>query len=207
MAYPTPGQSWTINVYSVNVTSGKVSFTPSANSTVAVYVVDSGRIKTYNLLVDAQGSADFRYSPSESDIAFVAFSGNYSSEKIVFSAHYVPSDVIDTMLLSSSLMSGATGITGGLAVRGKRSRWLLFGLLVLTLSLFSLVIIGSLYSRFFLETVWGYPENVFSGFVTLSLLRYLTISGFLLFSALAFVVLVLHLKKKKMTKDDNPRRR
>jgi hypothetical protein len=191
--YPSPGQMWTMSVYSVNITSNHVFFTPSTNSTVMVYVMDLGVNKIYSLPVDEKGRAEFTYQSEYSDVAFQAFCGNFTSEKVVFSVHYVSSNIVDTMLSISGPLSAVTGMAG-ITVRKKKMNSLISVLLIGAFVLFALVTVFAFYCVFFFGTVWGYPENVFDGLVTLSLLKYLAILGIALFSASVLIALILRLR-------------
>lgn len=57
MEYPVQGESWTVFVYSVNITSQGVFLTPSLNSTVVISVKDNGNGITYQL-PGCKGSGD-----------------------------------------------------------------------------------------------------------------------------------------------------
>ena len=196
MAYPISGQSWKIFVYSVNVSSGEPNLSQLANSSVAVYVKELGVDRTYNLTVDGEGKAEFPYLPDYTDVAFQAFSGNYSSGRVVVSTHYVSSQVVDTMLSASSLASLVIGIPAVWARVNRKMRTSLSVLFIIGIVLLLLVVVLAFYCKLFLGTVWGYPESLF-GFVTLNLLNYLTMFGVILtvLFVLSLISFILHSKK------------
>jgi hypothetical protein len=190
MAYPVQGQAWTIFVYSVDIISNKVSLSRLPNASVEVFVKELGGSRTYNLTADSDGMTQFAYLPDYSDVAFQAFNGTDSSEKVVVSIHYMSSSIVETMLSISSFMCALTGMTGYVTARKKRMKPVLSVLFIGAFVLLALVTVFAFYCIFFLGTDWGYPENVFGGFVTLSLLQYLAMSGIVLF-VLFFVIALI----------------
>jgi phage shock protein PspC (stress-responsive transcriptional regulator) len=196
--YPVAGQSWTIFVYSTNVTSEGVFLSPLPNSTVAVSVNDNGQSKVYHLLVDAKGQAEFQYLPSYTDVAFQAFEGDYQSEKIVISKHYVSSNVIETMLLVNGSFSLATGVCTGLAKLRHKIKKTLTVLFIVVIALFAVISLLAFYSRLFLETPWGYPEIVIENYVSLDTLKYATIFGVASLSILVIATIVIGMKQPSL---------
>jgi len=193
--YPVAGQSWTIFVYSTNVTSEGVFLTPSPNSKVAVSVNDNGQSKVYHLLADDKGQAEFQYLPSYTDVAFQAFEGDNQSEKIVISRHYVSSNVVETMLLVNGLLTLATGLCVGLAKLRLKIKKTLSVLFIAVIALFAVISIFAFYSRLFLETPWGYPEIIIENYVSLGILKYATILGVASLFALVVATIVIGMKQ------------
>jgi hypothetical protein len=189
MAFPVLGQSWKIFVYSQNESSDYVYYTPQSNASVFV-TAKNGKQATYSLPVDANGQTEFQFLTEYTDVAFSATYGGNDSETIVISTHYVPSDTVDTLLLANGFLSPTTGIVAGLSFRKKKAK-VVFSLLITgVFILFIFITVFSIYSKLFLGTIWEYPENVV-GSVSLTLLKYATIIGVILFailSTLAFAV-------------------
>jgi hypothetical protein len=190
MAYPVVGQAWIVFVYSANVNSSNVFLSRLANASVEVFVKERGTSRTYNLTTDSSGVAEFPYLSDYIDVAFQAFNGSDFSEKVVVSTRYVSSNIVGTMLLMSSLMCALNGMTGYVTVRKKLMKPLLSVLFIGALVLCALVTVFASYCALYLGTVWGYPENVFGGVVTLSVLQYLAISGIVLFVAFFVIALI-----------------
>jgi len=195
VAYPVEGQSWTIFVYSTNSTKEGVFLTPLPNSMVEVSVNDNGQSKVYRLSVDSNGQTRFQYSPSFSDVAFQAFEGNEQSERIVVSKHYVSSDVIDTMLTVNGSLSFVTALFAVTTNRSNKIRKALSLSFVAVILLFAVISFFSFYSRFFLETPWGYPEFLIGNYVSVSILEYATVLGVALLSALAVMTIFVVMKQ------------
>lgn len=195
MAYPVEGQVWTIFVYSVNVNSGSVSLSRLANASVQVFVKELGTSKTYNLTSDSYGVTEFSYLSGYTDVAFQAFNGSDYSEKLVVSTHYVSSTIVDGMLSIGVVMSALTGMIGFVTARKK---WMKPVLTVLFISAFVVCVFVSIFAVYCtsLGTVWGYPENVFGGVVTISFLWYLVILGFVLFGAFVVIALISAVRLK-----------
>ena len=192
--YPVLGQSWTIFVYSTNRTSEGISLTQLPNVTVAVSVNDNGNSKIYNLLTDEKGRTEFQYLPSYSDVSFQASELNNQSEKIVISRHYVSSNVVETMLTVNSLFALATGVGTGLAKLKLRIRKALSALFIPVIVLFAVISLLSFYSRFFLETPWGYPEALIGGIISLDILKYATIIGVALLLSFSILTTLISIK-------------
>lgn len=189
--YPAQGQSWTLSVYSTNITADKVLFTPLSNATIQVNVKENGIEKSYQLSPDASGHAQFQYLGSYSDVAFQAYSGDVRSESIVVGSHYVTSTVVERMIEVSSFFSLMTFLFAGLAKLTHKVTRLLGFLLILFLAvLFSIIAIFAFYASFYLETAWGFPENIIGSFVTFSVLEYATIVGIILFFSFVVVMIV-----------------
>ncbi len=191
MGYPIIGQSWTIRVYTVEIVSNRVTLSPSSNSTVVVAVKYEGSGRNYNFSVDPNGQISFSFLPEYTDVAFQAFSGKLSSEKLVISSRYVSSDSVN-LLASVNLVSSAVTFGGAITLSNKKGKILKAAWLVVVL-LFVIVSCFALYSRFFQETVWGYPENTFGGIITLTSLKYVTYIGFLLLFIVTVITFTLHL--------------
>jgi hypothetical protein len=191
MAFPVVGQSWKIFVYSTNQTSDNVYYTPQPNASITVDAKNGNQAKTYFLNVDENGQAEFQFISEYSDIAFKATYGGNESETIVISEHYVSSDIVDTLLLANGLvMSPLSGIGTVLSFRRKRVKRAFSLILTGVFLLFIFIMASSIYSKLFLGTIWGYPENIF-GFISLAFLSYATIVGvviFCIFTSLAFVI-------------------
>jgi len=202
--YPLVGESWRIEVYVVNVSSGIPTFKPALNSTVVVTLLSSGRRRTYELPVDENGVTTFQYRSAYSDIAFQAYhTGLTPSGKVVISRHYVSSNVVDDLWTINASISIFGSLASGFAIRkrelkgksGKLTKWIL----LLIFLLFSFVAIFSTYSKFFQGTTWGYPENVVGSIITLTSLRYAMFLGIVLL-LLYWVVFFLLPKKDEHTR-------
>jgi len=174
MGYPIIGQSWTIHVYVGGITQNRMTFSPSSNSTVVVTVNCEGSKRDYNLSVNANGEALFAFLPEYSDVAFQAFNGKLSSEKLVVSTHYVSSGTLDLLVGVGGLMTGVSTCGGILTFRNTKAKRMLKICCLVILCLIAVVSVLSSYARLFQETVWGYPENVIDGIITLTLLKYAT---------------------------------
>lgn len=178
--YPSMGESWTISVYIVNVTSPRAppKFQSALNSTVVVTVLSNGQKQTYDFPVDENGRASFQFLPEYSDIAFQAYRlGLLPSEKFILSEHYVSSQVVDSLLSYNLIVSIFGSPVSGLIIHKKRIGKLASLTLFSIISLFCFVWFFSLYSKLFQYTTWGYPDNIVGGFITFNLLRHISYLG------------------------------
>jgi len=183
MAFPVVGASWNIFVYAQNVSSDLAFYTPQPNATVVATVNVGNMTRTYSLPVDENGQTEFQYLADYTDVAFKAAYGGNESETVVISTHFAPSDTVDTLMLVSGLMSPLTGIGSGLSFRSKKVKLVLSTLITAVFVVFIFIMIFSIYTKLFLGTIWGYPENI--GFVSLNLLKYAMIVCVVLFSILS----------------------
>jgi hypothetical protein len=190
MGYPLPGKPWIINVYTVHISSGNVTLRPSSNSTILVNVRYDGFGQSYDLPVNTEGQATFDFLPEYSDVAFQAFSGDQSSEKLVLSTHYASSETVDSLISLNGLLSVFSIANGVLTLNNKKMKKVRRFTSVAIICVFAFVCLFSLYSRLFQGTIWGYPENLIDGIVTLTLLKYATVFGVIalvVFPTLSFV--------------------
>lgn len=172
--YPSLGESWTINVYIVNVTSEHAlpKFHSALNSTVVVTVLSDEGEQIYELPVDENGKASFQFFPEYSDIAFQAYYPVLPpSAKIVLSQHYVSSEVVDVLLSYNLGFSLIGSPVIGLTIRKRRIGKLASLTLYFIIFLFCFVWLFSLYSKLFQYTIWGHPNNIAGGFITINLLK------------------------------------
>ena len=200
MGYPQVGQSWNIFLYEVDISSGTMNLRPSfPNSTVAVQLKSDGSEQVYYLPVDEKGQTSFQYLPDYSDIAFQASRGELSSQKIIISKHYVSSEVVNTLSTFNVLMSIASALVGGLTFRYGKLGKLVKMAFLLTFFLSAFVTLFSLYVKYFRETIWGYPENIIDGIMTLTLLKYASYIGvvLLVISSVARVMIELSSPKRE----------
>jgi hypothetical protein len=192
MGYPIPGDSWTIYVYSLGVISGIVYNVPVANCTVIAYIIDQGTSRNIGTVTDDAGIAKFQYSPGYTDVAFQAFQGNYSSNKVVpISENHVSLIAVESQFTASIVLIGfASGvITAYFKIKKKeRPRKWLIVLPGTAIALLSVVFVSTVISMHSLGTTWGYPESLFDG-VTLNLLLYLMIFALILIGVSGFCVL------------------
>lgn len=191
MEYPVQGESWTVFVYSVNITSQSVFLKPSLNSTVVISVKDNGNGITYQLPVDAKGQVTFQYQSSYTDVAFQAFEGNEQSEKIVIGTHFVSSESVGAMFQVNGLLALLTFSFERLAKSKLKIRKVVSVVFVSIMVLFAIVFSFSIYASFFRQTVWGYPENLIGNIVSFIMLEYLTIIGVILLFALGIALGIL----------------
>ncbi|MGD0495333.1 MAG: hypothetical protein ABSB28_04765 [Candidatus Bathyarchaeia archaeon] len=188
--YPVIGESWTIRVYAVIIVSGNATFQPSHNSTVLAFVNVGGFMQTYNLSVDTDGQTTFKYLSEYSDVAFQAYSGDLRSGKVIFSTHYVSSDIVDGLVSVEGSMTFLSVCGGILNLRSEKARRIFKMVSVVVICYFAVVISFLMYSRLFQSTVWGYPENVIDGIITLRLLTYAVYFGVVLLPIFAVLVFV-----------------
>jgi hypothetical protein len=177
--YPVVGNSWTIQAFFTNVSSGILRYCPLPNCTVLVYVKTDQWSRTYQLTTDENGLTTFQYLPEYTDVAFQALAGNYASQKVVFSTNFVSSTTLGEMLSINAVLS-LPSAWGSLVVAKKKWKSLLRGLFMASLISFLLVTFFALYSLFWLGSSWGYPNAVIDGVITMSSMEGLTISGFVL---------------------------
>ena len=189
--YPTPGQSWTIDVYVVNVTSSGTTFQPALNSSVVINLLSKGQARTYKLPVNEYGRASFRFLPEYSDIAFQAYkSGLGASKTVILRKQYAPHSDVDNLLVSLPF-SVILGVIR-LITRKRRVSKLTAVILILTFSLFCFVALISLYLKFFQFTIWGYPKIIYS-FITIDLLKYTYFFAFVFLFVLVFQAIYRYL--------------
>ena len=172
--YPVVGQSWTIFVYQYIISSDRLTLQSFSNSSVVVTLKRANYAQTYNLSVNDEGQATFTFQPEYQDVAFQAFSEGSVSEKVVISEHYVSSNIVD-QLSGGNLIALAVTVGGWFLTRnriGKKSRFMVIAIICL----FGLVTVISLFSRFFQETTWGYPEKIIGQIITFTFLKYVTIA-------------------------------
>lgn len=191
MAFPVVGQSWKIFVYSQNETSGYTYYTQQQNASVVIYTKNGNQLRTYFLDVDEHGQTEFQFISEYTDIAFKAYYAGNESETVVISEHYVSSAIVDTLLLANGLVtSPLAGMSTVLYFRRKRVTRAFSLILTGVFFLFIFIMATSIYSKLFLGTMWGYPENIF-GFVSIAFLSYATIIGLVIFgvfASLAFAI-------------------
>jgi len=198
MGYPSVGQSWNIFVYAVDTSSGTLNLRPSfSNSTVVVKLKSGGFRQTYHISIDEKGETTFQYLPGYSDVAFQAFCGELSSQKVIISKHYVSSEVVNNLSTINVFMSIASALTGGLAFRDRKLGKLVKVTFLLVFVLFAIVTFSSLYVKFFKETIWGYPEDVIKGIVTLTLLKYTSYIGVVLLTILGIISWMIEFRSPK----------
>jgi hypothetical protein len=199
--YPVIGQSWIIRVYLANLTGeGDIVFQSYSNVTVFVFALVDGKNRNYELNVDANGETMFQFNAGCTDIAFQAVSSEFSpSSRVVITSHYVPASAIDT-LLSFNAFSALGLLAADFAVF-ERKNWKSRRMGILwkfwmasIVFLFSFVFFVSLYAKLFLGTLWGYPENIIGGFVTVGLLNYVFYLGVILL--FVFVLYTLAIRGK-----------
>jgi len=191
--YPMVGQSWTIFVYEYSTSPGKFAFNSYPNSSVLAAVKLADHAQNYNLSVNDKGQATFVFQPEYQDVAFQAFSGASVSEKVVISEHYVSSNIVD-QLSGGNLIALAVTVGGWFFSRnkiGKKSRFMVIAIICL----FGLVTAISLFSKFFQETIWGYPERIIGQIITFTFLEDVTIAGFAIF--VMFICYALFSIRKK----------
>lgn len=204
--YPQIGEYWMVSVFIVNSSSSSrtLTYEPALNSTVVITLSLKGQKVTYELPVDENGKTSFQYRSEYRDIAFQAYHPNLSpTQKIVLSINYVPTSIVDSLLMYNFFsILGSLGssllfrMKKGSALKWARlERWLL----IFTICLFSFVTVISLYSKLFQETVWGYPENIVNGFVTFTLLRhifFLSVVIFITYWISKLIIFGIHKVKK-----------
>ena len=193
--YPVMGESWTVFVYEVTISSGKTTFKPYSNSSVVATVKFENYAQTYNLSVNNEGQATFKYLPEYRDVAFQAFSGDFESEKVVISEHYVSSEIVNYLSGVNGLISITTAVAGGLSIRRKKIGKILTCMVVALFCLFSSITAISLYSKFFQETTWGYPEKIFGQIITFTVLEYATVVGMVLLPIVTVISVVFRSKE------------
>jgi hypothetical protein len=79
----------------------------------------------------------------------------------------------------------------------KVTRILVFLLILFLAVLFSIIAILAFYASFYLETAWGFPENIIGNFVTVSILEYATIVGIILFFSFIVATIVIKFRANR----------
>lgn len=199
--YPPVGDNWRINVFIVR-NPGKQILEPALNATVTVTTVSSGEEVVYQLSVSEDGEADFVYRPECSDIAFQAHGFNGTASNImVLTSHFVQSQDIENPLYfsGSALIAEIATILIEIKKTGrsvsKARRFVESSLIGFDLVLLTFVTAFAFYARMFLGTIWGYPENILDGFITVTLIKYAFTIGFLLFLGLMIYGMFIFLRK------------
>lgn len=179
--YPSPGQSWTISVFMLNVSSSPQAFQPAINSTVTVTLPDNRYKKTYTLPVDENGKTEFQFLLGYTDISFQAHCPGFkSSEKIILTENYVSYDVVDSLLSFNLIISISSSLGSGWLIRKRKVSKLVNLMFVFVTSLFLFVTICTLYSKLFQYTSWGYPERIMGDLITFTVLKYAFFAGVIL---------------------------
>lgn len=102
------------------------------------------------------------------------------------------------MIEVSSFFSLMTFLFAGLAkLTHKVTRILGFLLILFLAVLFSIIAILAFYASFYLETAWGFPENIIGNFVTFSILEYATIVGIILFFSFIVATIVIKFRANR----------
>jgi hypothetical protein len=103
--------------------------------------------------------------------------------------HYQSQEVVDNLIAMSgvALPLSGTGVGAGLVVRNKKIRLAMTALFASVIAIFIFTLYLSVYSRWYLGTVWGYPENI-NEFVTLTRLKDISFLGFV-FMIISWVII------------------
>lgn len=195
--YPLIGESWKINVYIANRTvDGKPLYEPAFNSTVVVTVLSKGWENKYELRTDSNGEASFQFLPEYDSIAFQAYYSGISSEKVILSTSYISVEIVDTLLIFNAFSvigSLASGLVYKLKKDDKLAIWINLTkfMSICVLCIFSFVTLTCMYSKIFLGTAWGYPENIIGSYITFFVLRYVFYTGVVLFLAYWIIKLII----------------
>lgn len=198
--YPPIGEYWSIRVFVVNRTSEGIVFQRLSNVTILAVALVDDITKNYELNVDTNGETSMQFQSGCSDIAFQAISAELPpSEKVIITDHYVPASAIDS-LLSFNAFSALGLLIANFAVF-ERKGWksprmgILWKFWMASIvCFFSITFFVSLYTKIFLWSQWGYPENIVDGFITITYLNYVFYFGVILL--FVFVLYTLIMKGK-----------
>ena len=202
-AFPVAGRFWQINVFYQNSSSDDITYySPLPNAIVEVTIKERNQTKVYKITSDELGHSEFQFLTDITNISFQAISGGNRSDIVALTQraeHYVSADIVDSMLVTSALMSGVAVAIAGASVYFKKRMRTIVSLLLGTVLLLSFVQFAtSLASKWFLLTPWGYPETIFS-FLTWTILRYASAIGLLLFVILSLLALLPKLRRHELT--------
>ena len=195
MAFPVMGQSWTIFVYSQNSSLDIPVYRATPNATVTITAKNATQTKIYKVNVDEIGRAEFPFLVQYEDIAFQAEYGGNQSETISISKHYESAETVDNLIILGGLLSPISGITGigtSMTFRNKKIRTAITTLMACMFTVFFVVLSFSVYSKVYLTTIWGYPENI-NEFISLTLLKNISFFGFILFIIFCVIAATLYL--------------
>lgn len=203
--FPKVGQSWTVTVFLANESyEGHPVFEKVLDAKVFVTVRSGDWEDVYNVPINSNGEATFQYLREYDSVAFQAqYNDSITSKKVVLSTYYVPSELVDTMLIYNVLpLIGTVASNFLLKPSSESKRGILKNIpriiAVFTFILLAFVTLAALYSKVFEGTEWGYPENIANSFVTFTGLRFIFYGAIvLLFSAWAIQIVKRWIAKKE----------
>lgn len=184
MAFPVIGQSWTIFVYSLSSSSDTIIYRPQPNALVKITTKERDKTIIYNLTVNEIGQSQFLYSGQYEDLAFQAEYRGNQTELISISTHYTSKDTVDNLIKFSGLLVLANGIETILTsfrvleIDNRKIRITFASLLAFLSIVSAAVFLISVFSKMYLETIWGYPENI-NKYISFTLLTNITFVVFI----------------------------
>ena len=201
--YPIPGTAWKISVYEVSEYLNEAPILkPAPNSTVQITLMENGKKIIHQITTDSNGETNFEFMPDYTAIAFSAFTKNITRcETVALSTQYNDSQGLDRSLLTNLSLTVVT-IAGFIISQREKAapftkRNIIFERVIFgsALFLFAFVTVVSSISRIAQNTIWGYPENILWGVITVTSLEYLSIIGIVLFMTILFYALIITFRK------------
>ena len=205
--YPLIGDSWDIYVFErfPYTDSSPSAYKPASNATVTVfYSTKHGAQETYELTVDENGKVTFQFFQEIKDIAFQAFSQGFTQSNIVIiSDEYVSPTEVDSFFTFGIVTFVASLFGSSWAIwKDKIWRWQKIFLFIILLD-FSIITVFSTYSKLFMSTIWGYPENIFGGIITFTTLKILYFCGLMFLILIVMIFIFLFNPKIQKMEDKN----
>jgi len=187
--YPPVGGTWNINVFAAkNWGSWGPILEPAPNVNVTVTLLSWGKERVVRLTTNEKGEAEFDYQPEYTDIAFQAQGLNIvDSDAFVLTSRFVQTQDIENPLYFGAIAIVAEIATIFIDIRrtgnqiSKLRTKIESSVIAIDLFLLIFATLVSIYSKLFLGTIWGYPEDILSGLITVTLLKYVFYTGILMF--------------------------